>query len=106
MLPHPPARTPAPGALAREVLALAVPAFVALVAEPLFLLADSAVVGHLGTPELAGLGIASVVLRAAVGCCVFLAYATTAAVARQVGAGDPEAALRHGVAGLWLAAAV
>jgi putative MATE family efflux protein len=88
------------------VLALAVPAFVALVAEPLFLLADSAVVGHLGTTALAGLGVASVVLRAAVGSCVFLAYATTAAVARQVGAGHPRAALRQGVDGLWLAAGV
>ncbi|CAA9333449.1 MAG: DNA-damage-inducible protein F [uncultured Nocardioidaceae bacterium] len=92
--------------LAREVLALAVPAFVALVAEPLFLLADAAVIGHLGTTELAGLGIGAVVLRAAVGSCVFLAYATTAAVARLVGAGDAAAAWRQGVAGLWLAAAV
>ena len=33
----------------REVLRLAVPAFLALVAEPLFLLADSAIVGRLGT---------------------------------------------------------
>src|SRR3712207_2271254 len=74
--------------------------------EPLFLLADAAVIGHLGTAELAGLGVASVVLRAAVGACVFLAYATTAAVARQVGAGDEAAALRQGVAGLWLAGAV
>ncbi len=90
----------------REVLALALPAFVALVAEPLFLLADAAVVGHLGTDALAGLGIASVVLRAAVGSCVFLAYATTAAVARQVGSGDAAAALRQGVAGLWLAGGV
>ena len=99
----PPEPTPSSRAGTREVLALAVPAFFALVAEPLFLLADAAVVGHLGTTELAGLGIASVVLRAVVGCCVFLAYATTAAVARQVGAGDPVAALRNGVDGLWLA---
>src|SRR3712207_8605976 len=74
--------------------------------EPLFLLADAAMVGHLGTSELAGLGVASVVLRAAVGSCVFLAYATTASVARQVGAGDTAAALRQGVAGLWLAVGV
>jgi Na+-driven multidrug efflux pump len=39
----------------REILRLAVPAFFALVAEPLFLLADAAIVGHLGTPQLAGL---------------------------------------------------
>ena len=87
----------------RQILALAVPAFLALVAEPLFLLADSAIVGHLGTPELAGLGIASVILRLAVGLCVFLAYATTAAVARELGAGNGRRALQQGVDGLWLA---
>ncbi len=90
----------------REILGLAVPAFLALVAEPLFLLADAAVVGHLGTTELAGLGIASVVVRAAVGLCVFLAYGTTAAVARQVGAGQRRRALAQGVDGLWLATLV
>ena len=102
----PPQPRPSSRQLTREVLALAVPAFVALVAEPLFLLADAAVIGHLGTTELAGLGIGAVVLRAAVGSCVFLAYATTAAVARLVGAGDAAAASRQGVAGLWLAAVV
>ena len=90
----------------RQILALAVPAFLALVAEPLFLLADAAIVGHLGTAELAGLGVASVVLRLVVGLCVFLAYATTAAVARQLGAGQRRAALQQGVDGLWLAALV
>ncbi len=87
-------------------MALAVPAFLALVSEPLFLLADAAIVGHLGTTELAGLGIASVVLRVAVGLCVFLAYGTTAAVARQLGAGRCQDALAQGVDGLWLAAGI
>ena len=50
----------------REILRLAVPAFLALVAEPLFLLADSAVVGHLGVAQLAGLGVASSVMQAAI----------------------------------------
>jgi len=71
----------------REILRLAVPAFLALVAEPLFLLADAAIVGHLGTPELAALGIAGAVVQTAVGLCIFLAYGTTASVARRVGAG-------------------
>ncbi len=93
-------------AVDRQILGLAVPAFLALVAEPLFLLADSAIVGHLGTTELAGLGIASVLLRLAVGVCVFLAYATTAAVARELGAGQPRRALQQGVDGLWLALAL
>jgi putative MATE family efflux protein len=87
----------------REILRLALPAFLALVAEPLFLLADAAIVGHLGTLQLAGLGIAAAVLQTAVGLCVFLAYGTTASVARRVGAGDRRAALTQGVDGLWLA---
>ncbi len=79
------------------------PAFLALVAEPMFLLADAAIVGHLGTPELAGLGIAGAVVQTAVGLCVFLAYGTTASVARRVGAGDVRGALTQGVDGVWLA---
>ncbi|MGW7263076.1 MATE family efflux transporter [Streptomyces sp. NPDC054842] len=87
----------------REIVALAVPAFGALVAEPLFVMADSAIVGHLGTAQLAGLGVASALLMTAVGVFVFLAYATTAAVARRVGAGDLRAAVRQGMDGIWLA---
>ncbi|MEV5006177.1 MULTISPECIES: MATE family efflux transporter [unclassified Streptomyces] len=87
----------------REIVTLAVPAFGALVAEPLFVMADSAIVGHLGTAQLAGLGIASALLTTAVSIFVFLAYATTAAVARRVGAGDIQAAIRQGMDGIWLA---
>ncbi|MFD8010043.1 MATE family efflux transporter [Streptomyces sp. NPDC058955] len=87
----------------REILSLALPAFGALVAEPLFLMVDSAIVGHLGTPQLAGLAIAGALLSTAVSVFVFLAYATTAAVARRVGAGDLPAALRQGIDGIWLA---
>ncbi|MEU6771608.1 MATE family efflux transporter [Streptomyces sp. NPDC046759] len=86
-----------------EIVALAVPAFGALVAEPLFVMADSAIVGHLGTAQLAGLGVASALLTTAVSVFVFLAYATTAAVARRVGAGDLQAAIRQGMDGIWLA---
>lgn len=87
----------------REIIALAVPAFGALVAEPLFVMVDSAVVGHLGTPQLAGLAVAAALLTTAVSIFVFLAYATTAAVARQVGAGDLASAVRQGMDGIWLA---
>ncbi|MEO3972805.1 MATE family efflux transporter [Streptomyces sp. CAU 1734] len=87
----------------REIIALAVPAFGALVAEPLFVMVDSAVVGHLGTAQLAGLAIAAALLMTAVSVFVFLAYATTAAVARAVGAGDLAAAIRQGMDGIWLA---
>lgn len=87
----------------REILALALPAFGALVAEPLFLMADSAMIGHLGTPQLAGLGVAAALLATAVNVFVFLAYATTAAVARSLGARDLAAAIRQGMDGIWLA---
>ncbi|WP_461080589.1 MATE family efflux transporter [Streptomyces deserti] len=87
----------------REIVALAVPAFGALVAEPLFVMADSAIVGHLGTAQLAGLGVASALLMTAVSVFVFLAYATTGAVARRVGAGELPAAIRQGMDGIWLA---
>ncbi|NEC16517.1 MATE family efflux transporter [Streptomyces sp. SID8014] len=87
----------------REIVALAVPAFGALVAEPLFVMADSAIIGHLGTAQLAGLAVASALLTTAVSIFVFLAYATTGAVARRVGAGDLSAAIRQGMDGIWLA---
>ncbi|MEU8507248.1 MATE family efflux transporter [Streptomyces brevispora] len=87
----------------REIIALAVPAFGALVAEPLFVMVDSAIVGHLGTPQLAGLAVAAALLTTAVSIFVFLAYATTAAVARRVGAGDLTTAIRQGMDGIWLA---
>ena len=89
-----------------EILRLAVPAFGALVAEPLFLLADSAIVGRIGTVPLGGLGVASQALTTLVGISIFLAYGTTAAVARQLGAGNTQAAIRQGIDGLWLAAMI
>ncbi|MGW2676501.1 MATE family efflux transporter [Streptomyces sp. NPDC001436] len=99
----PTAETAAPRRHDREILSLALPAFGALVAEPLFVMADSAIVGHLGTAQLAGLGVAAALLTTAVSVFVFLAYATTAAVARRVGAGDLRAAIRQGMDGIWLA---
>jgi putative MATE family efflux protein len=92
--------------LNRSILRLAVPALGALVAEPLFLITDSALVGHLGVDPLAGLGIASAVLQTIVGLMVFLAYSTTPAVARRLGAGDPSRAVSVGIDGMWLALGV
>ena len=92
-----------PSGIDREILALALPALGALLAEPLFVLVDSAVVGHLGTAQLAGLSLASTLLVTLVGLCIFLAYATTASVARLVGAGRTRDALQSGVDGMWLA---
>jgi putative MATE family efflux protein len=92
-----------PTSVDREILRLAVPAFAALVSEPLFLLADAAIVGHLGTPQLGGLGVAAAILQTLLGVFVFLAYGTTSSVARQLGAGDRRAALDQGLHGIWLA---
>ena len=93
-------------ALDRDIRRLALPALGALVAEPLFLLTDTALVGHLGGVPLAGLGIASVVIQTVVGLLVFLAYATTPMVARRLGSGDLTGAVRAGIDGVWLALAV
>ena len=92
--------------LDREIWRLALPTLVTLIAEPLFLLVDTALIGHLGRVPLAGLGIASVVLQTVVGLVVFLAYATTPAVARSIGAGDRRGGFRAGIDGIWLAIAV
>lgn len=90
-------------AIDRRIASLAVPALGALVAEPLFLIVDSALVGHLGATPLAGLAIASTVLQTAVGLMIFLAYSTTPLVARRRGAGDLRGAVQAGIDGLWLA---
>lgn len=89
--------------LDRDILRLAVPSLGALVAEPLFVLTDTAMVGHLGVEPLAGLGLASTVLQTTIGLLIFLAYATTPIVARRLGSGDARGALSAGVDGLWLA---
>jgi putative MATE family efflux protein len=90
----------------REILRLAVPALGALAAEPLYILVDTAVVGHLGTPELGGLAVAGTVLTTAYSLFNFLSYGTTAAVARAAGAGRSETSARNAVQSLWLALAI
>ncbi len=90
----------------REILRLALPALGALAAEPLYLLADTAIVGHLGTRELAALALAATVLGALVSLCNFLAYGTTAQVARLHGAGAAERAGELAAQALWLALGV
>ena len=95
-----------PGAnrsLGRRILALALPALGALIAEPLFLLADAAIVGHLGVSQLAGVGLASTVLQTAVGLMVFLAYSTTGTVARFLGGNRHREAVAAGRDGIALA---
>jgi putative MATE family efflux protein len=87
----------------RRIVTLAGSAFVVLAAEPLFLLVDTAVVGHLGRVPLAALGAAGIVmtLLAIVG--TSLEYGTTGRAARYFGAGRREAAVNEGVQASWLA---
>ena len=70
-----------------RILALALPTFGQLIAEPTFVLIDTAIVGHIGVSALAGLSIGSTIILTAVGLCIFLAYSTTAQVAHLLGAG-------------------
>lgn len=87
----------------RDILRLAIPSLGALVAEPLFVMVDSGFVARVSTTALAGLGLASTVLTTVVGLSVFLAYSTTAAVARAFGAGRRREAIARGVDACWLA---
>jgi putative MATE family efflux protein len=90
----------------REILGLAVPALVVLAAEPLYLLVDTAVVGHLGAVQLGGLGVAAIVLAQVSTQLTFLSYGTTARAARLHGAGRRADAVAEGVQATWLAVAV
>jgi putative MATE family efflux protein len=86
-----------------EILRLAVPALGALAAEPLYLLADTAIVGHLGTPQLAALALASTLLTGMATFCNFLTYGVTAQVARLTGAGESDRAGAIAAQALWVA---
>ncbi|MGB5759402.1 MAG: MATE family efflux transporter, partial [Acidimicrobiales bacterium] len=88
----------------REIARLAVPALGTLIAEPLYVLADTAIVGRLGTNELAGLALASAVLLSVHTLTLFLTYGTTATVARLIGADRQHHAAFQSAQGLWLAA--
>jgi putative MATE family efflux protein len=90
----------------RDILKLAVPALGALAAEPLYLLADTAMVGHLGTEELAAVAIAATLLTGAFTLFNFLTYGTTAQVARFHGAGAQLEAGRLAAQALWLSAGI
>jgi putative MATE family efflux protein len=87
----------------REILALALPALGALASEPLYVLVDTAIVGHLGTTQLAALAIAATVMSTAFTIFNFLTYGTTAQVARLHGAGHDRAAAALGSQAFWLA---
>ncbi|HET7571452.1 MAG TPA: MATE family efflux transporter [Gaiellaceae bacterium] len=90
----------------REIMRLAIPALGALAAEPLYVLADTAIVGHLGRPQIAALGLAGTVLAGAFTIFNFLTYGTTSVVARASGAGQQERAARLAAQALWVSLAI
>jgi len=91
-----------PGRIAR----LAGSALVVLVAEPLYLLLDLAVVGRLGAADLAALTVGALVLSVVSTQLTFLSYGTTARSARRFGAGDRAGAVAEGVQASWIAIGV
>jgi putative MATE family efflux protein len=86
----------------RRLLSLAASAFVVLAAEPLYLLVDTAVVGHLGSVPLAGLGVASALMALLLVVGSFVEYGTTGRAARWYGAGRTDAAVAEGMQASWL----
>ena len=91
------------GTLTRRIAALALPALVVLAAEPLYVLVDTAVVGHLGQVPLAAVAVGGTVMSVAVWFGTLMAYGTTGRAARRFGAGDRTAAVAEGVQASWLA---
>lgn len=88
----------------RQILQLAAPAFGALAAGPLYTLVDTAIVGHLGTRQLAALALAGTIVTAITQLSDFLSYTTTAQVARLHGAGRELEAGGMAAQALWLSA--
>ncbi|MEH0981239.1 MATE family efflux transporter [Micromonospora sp. CPCC 205556] len=93
-------------ATARRIAALALPALVVLAAEPLYVLVDTAVVGHLGRVPLAALAVGGTVMTLTAWLGTVLAYGITGRAARRYGSGDRAAAVAEGVQASWLALAV
>ncbi|SCF29769.1 MATE family efflux transporter [Micromonospora chokoriensis] len=87
----------------RRIASLALPALVVLAAEPLYVLVDTAVVGHLGRVPLAALAVGGTVMTLTAWVGTVVAYGTTGRAARRFGAGDRAAAVAEGVQTSWLA---
>jgi putative MATE family efflux protein len=95
-----------PGASTARLLSLSASAVVVLAAEPLYLLVDTAVVGHLGSAQLAGLGVAGALMALLTVVGTFVEYGTTARAARWYGAGRHDDAVNEGVQASWLAVGI
>jgi putative MATE family efflux protein len=101
--PAEPITRPAERSVTRRIVGLSLPALVVLAAEPLYVLVDTAVVGHLGRVPLAAIAVGGTVMSVAVWFGTLMAYGTTGRAARRFGAGDRGAAVAEGVQASWLA---
>ena len=72
--------------LDRRIIRLAIPALGTLAIEPLYVLVDTAIVGRLGTDQLAGVAIASTILLTVISLAAALEYGVTPDVAFAHGA--------------------
>ncbi|MFC0265751.1 MATE family efflux transporter [Alloscardovia macacae] len=95
-----------PKAVRRQLAAIAIPTLGQLIAEPLYVMADTAFVGSISDIALAGLSVGSTLVLTSVGLCLFLAYSTTSRVSQLMGAKRTREGLKAGVAGVWLAAII
>lgn len=86
----------------KQLALLAIPTFGQLIAEPAFILVDTAIIGHVSDSALAGLSLGSTIVLTAVGLCIFLAYSTTSQVARFFGAGRKREGMQVGIDSMWL----
>jgi putative MATE family efflux protein len=92
--------------LDRRIAKLAIPALGSIAAEPLYNLADTAIVGHLGRSALDALAIAVSALSLVAWLAIFLSTATTTEVARNAARGSYDSAARavgaaYAVAAAW-----
>ncbi|WP_018142925.1 MATE family efflux transporter [Alloscardovia criceti] len=90
----------------KQLAAIAIPTLGQLIAEPIFVLIDTAMVGTISDTALAGLSIGSTIILTAVGLCLFLAYSTTSRVSMLMGSGHTKEGLESGVSGIWLATGI
>jgi len=91
--------------LDRRIAKLALPALGSIAAEPLYNLADTAIVGHLGRSPLDALAIAASMLSLVAWLAIFLSTATTTEVARNAARGAADSAARAVGAAYTVAAA-
>jgi putative MATE family efflux protein len=86
----------------RQIFKLAVPALGALAAGPLYVLVDTAIVGHLGVAPLAALALAGALIDAISTFCNFLQYGVTPRVGRLFATDQHDQAAHVGHQGMLL----